>query len=436
MKSFILIIVILAGFINISFAEDICLGCHKKDTPGIVAIYNQSAHFRVNVSCTDCHGTDIEANHKRQSIAGPKRCAPCHKKAFEEHSKSRHGIGLKSGRGCTRQMEKTADIQRSCSFCHIEGALEPISVASCAMYLAQTDEMRRRGCESCHMVEARCDTCHTKHLTDISIAKSPDTCGVCHMGPDHPQYEMWTTSQHGALYKQNQHGLGPSCVTCHLSGGSHDVSRGIASGIPESKKELRDKERGFMIDICSSCHTKSLAGASLNDADIIERQGRILVNEARGIIEGLQKDGLLSPAPSKRPPHPLEADRFTLGSHMLYEDLSTVESLYFKMSRFYYITSYKGAFHQNPDYAHWYGNAPMKLTLSEIKSQAALLREAAILKKRIDNLGPSIDKDYTKAPIEDLKTRLRRLNEKRLREEITEEQYQKERSNVLDEGGF
>ena len=71
---------------------------------------------------------------------------------------------------------------------------------------------------------------------------------------------------------------------------------------------------------------------------------------------------------------------------MLYENLSSVESTLFKMKAFYAISAYKGVFHQNPDYAHWYGNAPMKLALSEIRSQAALLRKVEAIKKRVDNL--------------------------------------------------
>ena len=56
------------------------------------------------------------------------------------------------------------------------------------------------------------------------------------------------------------------------------------------------------------------------------------------------------------------------------------------MKKFYYVITYKGVFHQNPDYAHWYGNAPLKLALSEIRSEAALLKELKLLRDRINNL--------------------------------------------------
>src|SRR5262249_48964882 len=71
----------------------------------------------------------------------------------------------------------------------------------------------------------------------------PETCNACHIGPDHPQWEIYTESPHGIAYhtggdrwhwdaKPGTLTVGdfpaPTCAICHMSGfGSqgttHDV---------------------------------------------------------------------------------------------------------------------------------------------------------------------------------------------------------------------
>jgi len=49
-----------------------------------------------------------------------------------------------------------------------------------------------------------CDECHTRHTFAKSEAQDPRTCQQCHMGYDHPQWEMWRQRQawpHGGLPK-------------------------------------------------------------------------------------------------------------------------------------------------------------------------------------------------------------------------------------------
>lgn len=415
-------------------AEDPCVGCHEQKTPGIVQYWKSSAHFTPKVGCVACHGSDIEANHARERIVDAAVCGSCHRVAYTAHRLSKHNMGFRAGKACTRNMEKTAEQEKSCTFCHEPGSAVPIVNVQCAMFLAQTPEMQQQGCNSCHTVENRCDACHTKHGTDLALARDPSTCGTCHMGPDHPQLEMWETSQHGVIYKRSGPKAAPSCVSCHMPQGSHNVSRGISSGLPKEAGDARKQEREFMLTLCSTCHTRKFATRNLDDGDAIERQSKAFVAEAQLIIDGLQKEGLLSPTPAERAPHPLLGKNFAQGPHMLYENLSSVESTFFKMKAFYAISAYKGVFHQNPDYAHWYGNAPMKLALSEIKSEAALLRKVEAIKKRVDNLGAM--NAVGKAEIDDIKQQLRTLNERRLKGELSEQEYEKMKGQLLDEKGL
>lgn len=436
MKPFIVIAATVIAFSTCavkSFAGDPCLDCHEKKTPRIVENWRMSAHAE-KVSCTGCHGDNIEANHQRTLTVDAARCGACHKTAFADHSRSKHGQAHRAGRACTRNERVTEEQKKSCALCHKPGSAEPSLDTECAMFLAQSPEMRSQGCSACHLVEARCDTCHTKHGTGLDTARDPGTCGTCHMGPDHPQLEMWETSRHGVLYKQGGREAAPSCTTCHMRAGSHNVSRGISLGTTKEEAGKRKNERDYMLTICAECHTRNLSARNLDDADRIEEQSAALVSEAREIIEGLQKDGLLQPSPAERPAHSLLGKTFVIGPHMLYENLSFVESLFFKMRTFYAATAYKGAFHQNPDYAHWYGNAPLKLTLSEIRSEALLLRQVDALKKRIDNLGPagtSVRKDFK--GIED---KLRALKERRLKGEMTEQEYRRQKDKLLGDEGL
>jgi len=436
MQTFISVLVLFFACIcaGPAAASDPCIDCHEKKTPGIVNYWKKSRHFEKEVTCTGCHGADVEANHNRRTTVDAGKCGECHQSALSGHSLSRHSIGLRSGRGCTRNIETAAGADKSCLFCHKPGSDETIVKTECAMFLAQSPEMQRQGCNACHMVEVRCDTCHTKHGTDLALAREPDTCGVCHMGPDHPQVEMWEKSVHGVIFRNGGKDIAPSCVTCHMRGGSHNVSRGIASGLPEAGDSIKKREREEMISICSACHTSNLARRNLEDADAIERQSGALVEEAKGIVEGLQKDGLLFPAPGKRPLHPLFGEKFVIGPHMLYENLSGVESLFFRMKQFYAPISFKGVFHQNPDFAHWYGNAPLKLTLSEIKSEAELLRQVANTKKRLDNISSAPPNDDGHG--DKTKKALRELKEKRLSGEISEQEYEKEKNRVMEERGL
>lgn len=425
------ILMILCSAAYAAPKEDPCIKCHEKQTPGIVSTWMASAHFGARVLCADCHGTDIEASHNGTVRVLSVRCGGCHKEQLAQQGLGKHSMGLKSGGGCTRAMPQSAERERSCVLCHTPGSTEPFVEVSCAMFLAQSPEMQRQGCSTCHKVETGCDACHTKHSTDLKIAADARTCGMCHMGPDHPQYEAWASSMHGVLYQNSVPGLpAPTCATCHMEAGSHNVSTGIATGRPP---ETRKDEREIMLNRCTGCHAGSFAKRSLDDADKIFLQGKSLVDEANGIVAGLSADGLLEPKPEDRPAHPLKGKSLVIDSHMIYENLSGPEALYFRLSRFYFPIMFKAAFHQSPDYAHWFGNAMLKLAVSELKGDAAGLRDARRLRLRLDNLSTSQPKEAVSPALRD---RLRALKDRFLKGEITETEYSRKTAELLDEHGY
>ncbi len=403
-----------------SLAEE-CIPCHREKTPAAVRQWEQSAHGRKGIGCEKCHGSDHEKMKKGEARVDMKACAPCHHKAYEGHRKSRHGLGLHSGWGCTRNMDGRS--ARECSFCHDKESAEPLSSVQCARFLKQSSEMGEVGCNYCHSVESSCASCHTNHNTDLKIVRDPAVCAKCHMGPDHPQWEMWQTSQHGTLHATAGATLAPDCQRCHMPGGSHDVSVGItmsSGGVPYPP-DKGAPQREEMIKICSQCHAPSFAKRELTRGDAIQKQSLTIVKEAESIILDLADRSLLDPMPENRPPHPLSGKQLVLDSQLLYEDTSHIERLLFKMKKYDYARTVKGAYHQNPAYTHWYGNAELKMDLVDIRAEASRLRKAG-------RSGGGADKGAT-GPEERLRLLQRRLE----RGGIGQAEYEAEKKRLLDE---
>ncbi|MCM0081878.1 hypothetical protein L4X63_09775 [Geomonas sp. Red32] len=399
-------------------AAESCVGCHAEKTPAAVAQWRQSAHGKAGIGCESCHGSDHDRILKGEAKVDLTRCAPCHPKATKEHQASRHGLGLHTGWGCTRNLpDRKKD---ECRFCHRQGDEAPSTLVQCARFLKQSSEMAHVGCNSCHMVEGSCDSCHSKHSTDLAIARDPASCAKCHMGPDHPQWEMWQTSEHGILNKSAGRKLGPDCQSCHMPAGTHNVSSGItmnSGGVPYPAGQ-RAKARDEMVKICSGCHAPSFARRELEQGDAVRSQSLAILKEAEETILDLNTLGLLDPMPDHRPPHPLSGFQLVTDAQMLYEDTSHIERLFFKMKKYDYAKTVKGAYHQNPAYAHWYGNAELKMDLIDIKSEARRLKE----RKKAEPGQAGIEEE------------LRSLKGRFERGALSAGDYAKEKARLLDRG--
>jgi len=367
-----LLLLALLGWPIMILAADDCVDCHQSATPFAVQQWRQSGHAG-KVSCADCHGDDHAQMLKGVAPVKAEVCGGCHTDAYNEHRRSKHGSGLHAGWGCTRNLDDAP--RNECGFCHEQGSSLPKSVVQCARFLKQSGAMREAGCNRCHRVETDCQSCHTNHRTDLTAARSPMICAKCHMGPDHPQWEMWQTSQHGILYSSHDEEVAPGCQQCHMSAGSHDVSRGMTAtpGGKSLPEEVVDERREEMLKICSGCHSRRLATEELQRGDAIRKEGLELVGSARKTIEQVAAAGRLQPGPAERPAHPHNGQALALGPEMLYEDVSHIETLYFRLKKFDFSKSWKGAFHQNPAYTHWLGNAALKLHLADIEAEALRL---------------------------------------------------------------
>lgn len=341
-----------------------CLKCHQQRQPGIVRDWRNSLHARVGVGCASCHGTDHDAIDDSKGAVPASRCATCHAKQFGEFMRSRHAIALDRMKECGRYRDLPND----------------------------TNDAK---CGQCHNVQQKCDSCHTRHRFNVREARKPIACGTCHMGPDHAQLEMYKTSKHGAIYAtEGDTGRAPVCVTCHMPRGVHDVSSGLAfgpvgaadlyvgvDGKPISRERARAKRKD-MEGICRNCHSPRFVTERLETADRIHRNASKVLTEAKDIIRQLHEENLLVPSVAQRLPHPERGKELVLGGPQLYRDTSHIERLFFKMYKYDYVNTWKGAYHFNPDYTHWYGWAELNLDLIDIKEEARKLRENARLRAK------------------------------------------------------
>jgi hydroxylamine dehydrogenase len=225
------------------------------------------------------------------------------------------------------------------------------------------------------------------------------------MGLDHEQIEYYKKSKHGMIEETNRtSSRAPACITCHMDGGTHDVSQGITIGTVSQGAFISDKSSGNdyvkdsngivmraitqeqfdtnrqkMLSICARCHSSNFAKSTLENADEIKVQADKKVGEGVTIIEGLYKDGLLDPMPENRPPNPVTGKNLTLTGQQTYSNTSGIEADFFETYKYALIHSWKGAYHMNPDYAHWYGWAQLNLDLEKIKSENSILRRIAAL---------------------------------------------------------
>lgn len=333
-----------------------CIHCHQQVTPGLFQSWVESKHAKNNVHCMTCH-IDHEFASKQKSMVFPEKCGECHEKELEEFRKSRHSIGFERMR--------------------IHGE-----------YLGIPREIRSAFCERCHIIEKKCNSCHTSHKFSLKEARDPDACGSCHLGPDHPHKEMYETSLHGTIYKITQDpGRAPRCVTCHMPNGTHNSSFGIARGpagtgsrvvdlkeAPISHEE-QDRRRKEMIGVCTGCHSRRFAQEQLENADRVKEEGFNLMDRGKEPIQKIEKEGLLYPSIAERMPHPTEGRKLVLADPQLYIGTSHIERLYFTMFKFHNIRVWKSGYHFSPAYAHWYGWSEMQQDFIEIREEAERLRE-------------------------------------------------------------
>ncbi len=288
-----------------------CVECHRVKTPGIVGQWEISQHAKSGIGCLQCHKAeqgDVDGyEHEGAFIAtivSPKDCSQCHEREAAEHQASRHARGARIlgsldnvlaevVEGSTRfdakgeKIEVSAAAVSGCLQCHgsevkvlAGGKLDPTTWPNTGIGRINPDGSL-----------GSCSACHLRHNFSRAQARAPENCGRCHLGPDHPQLEVYQESKHGIAFAANRSRFeplmdgkdwvpghdfeqGPTCSVCHMGATknlpvTHDVGERIswtlrppvsekidAAAIKsgEQVKSWQDR-RADMHDVCTSCHS-------------------------------------------------------------------------------------------------------------------------------------------------------------------------------------
>jgi Seven times multi-haem cytochrome CxxCH len=368
--------------------ESDCVICHRLVTPGIVKDWEASKHSKATVDCGACHGTDHSTPDDIDKVKMPAAadCGICHEDQAKQFGDGKHALAWAAMEAMPRTTHQPAPIV---------GGL--------------------KGCGGCHQIGkngGKCDSCHTRHLFSADEARNPLACNTCHMGFDHPQYEMWSSSKHGIIYQlQPTTGRAPTCQTCHMDKGNHRVMTAWgflalrlpeqddawmadratvlkALGVldPEGKPTPRldvvkaakvarltaedwQAERDKMTTICRQCHAERYVNDSLGAADQMIRASDRVMAEAITTVAKLYDDKIIQPQPYQPFAYPDVLD--------FYDAATPPEQELYAMFMEHRMRAFEGAFHMNPDYSHWYGWAPLNTDLVTIRDEAQRMRQAA-----------------------------------------------------------
>ncbi|TPV96990.1 MAG: hydroxylamine oxidoreductase [Myxococcales bacterium FL481] len=365
-----------------------CVQCHQKETPGVVQQWGSSRHFRANVSCYECHAAhpnDADAYmHYGQRIAtivSPKDCGQCHPKATAEFQGSHHAQAGKILGSLDNVLAEVVEGGRllktpgfpdgvsaaavnGCWQCHgsevkvlEEGRLDPATWPNSGIGRLNPDGSR-----------GSCAACHSRHQFSVAQARHPENCGKCHMGPDHPQIEIYNESKHGIAFRANvdkmnldndkwvvgqDYDAAPTCATCHMSATAtqpvtHDVglriswnnrpAKSIRPEISDAKMGLPgaavnwEQRRANMVDVCINCHGKSSI-----DAFYIQYDALIEEYHVKFADPGLALMKLAKPL--------LKAVKFS----------NKLDFIWFELWHHEGRRARHAASMQGPDYTHWHG---------------------------------------------------------------------------------
>jgi hypothetical protein len=287
-----------------------CVDCHRTKSPGIVGQWEISTHAASGIGCMQCHLAqegDVDGyDHEGQFIAtivSPRDCAQCHERETAEFEASHHASAGKILGSLDNVLAEVVEgfvefdaegnkitpspaAVSGCLQCHgseikvlADGKLDPATWPNTGIGRLNPDGSR-----------GSCSACHLRHNFSRAQARAPENCGRCHLGPDHPQKEVYDESKHGIAFYANRSRFepamgekewipgrdfeqGPTCSVCHMGQTknlplTHDVGERISWTLrpPVSEKidaaslkagkqvKTWQQRRKDMKDVCGSCH--------------------------------------------------------------------------------------------------------------------------------------------------------------------------------------
>jgi hydroxylamine dehydrogenase len=244
-----------------------CAACHRKLSPALVMEWERSRHAEVDVGCLDCHAVRKDAPeawpHEGSYVSAlvtPKACALCHEAEYQQFTRSHHanaGEILASldnvlAEKVAGRPGNIADAVNGCWQCHgssikfkRDSQGDIVHDAKTGKPILDADTWPNSGIGRLNPDGSKgsCHACHSRHAFEAKLSRAPENCGKCHLGPDHPQIEVYSESKHGIAFHANRdkmaldkrswvlgknYSAAPTCASCHL--GSYMTTNGVSAG--------------------------------------------------------------------------------------------------------------------------------------------------------------------------------------------------------------
>lgn len=365
-----------------------CVDCHDKKSPGVVQSYHDSKHSSRGVLCLDCHSPvpgqqTMTKDHENVALVAkpsPKNCAKCHGPVVAEFAKSNHAAkswyAVDGAKDFTPAELKDNHLLDATGQPLKAGKANPV-----ARLIGQTASAQ--SCKVCHAVGQKnkdgsfgdCTKCHLRHTFDVAQARKPETCAQCHLGPDHPQSEVYNESAHGTYYQANKEKYtmdapagtltvkdfpAPTCATCHMSAfgsvkGTHNVGERLKWNLSPEIAIIRPggvKNQATMNSICLNCHAQPSVTDVMDKADQTIELTNANVLKGKAIIADLRARGVLGTALFAYP----------------------IDFTYFELWHHEGRRARSGAVMGGPDYVNWHGIYEQQKALVELQTLAAEMK--------------------------------------------------------------
>ena len=340
-----------------------CISCHgAEDDPGIYGEWKKSTHAAKNVDCYDCHKAKqgekaAFAHHGAfiQVIVTPNTCANCHAAEVAQQQRSHHAKAGNILASLDNLLGEViggpASVNAGCLQCHGSTVVLDDKGRPTPQTWPNTGIGRINPDGSL----GSCSACHARHSFSSAQARTPDTCGKCHMGPDHPQLEIYNESKHGILYRAKikemnleskkwvvgvDYTAAPTCATCHMSATreqkvTHDVGERISwtlrpavstklnmirlsngdefdqpegQPLPKVGDEVKGakvteiltwtQRRDKMKDVCVTCHSaNTVEGHYKQFDDVVELYNDKYAKPIAAVMKELEDKGYLTHQP-------------------------------------------------------------------------------------------------------------------------------------------
>ncbi len=365
-----------------------CVDCHRLEQPGIINDWKDSRHAHAGVSCIDCHqvSADSPTATQHEDLIGtdvyisvlvpPSTCAKCHPVEYTQfnesgHYRAYHQIVPKDSLHALVQKHEgqehpefgNAPGETGCMQCHgtqivLDAENRPVNSTWPNMGMGNIYPDGSTG---------NCATCHTRHRFSLAEARKPEACAACHLGPDHPDIEIYENSKHGQIYATEGEDWiwdsapdtwepgdyrAPTCATCHMSGigelsTTHNISERLYWNLWATTSEVRnstdvlspllgngEEGRAKMMLVCNSCHSNLHTEGFFAQGDrAVQLYNEAYFAAAEEMRAELADNGLLKENPW--------TDEFQIVYYYLWHHEG-------RRAR-------QGAMMNGPDWAHWHG---------------------------------------------------------------------------------